>query len=1247
MRLVIDMQGAQAENRFRGIGRYTMAFAQAVVRNRGEHEVILALNGLFPDTIEPIRAAFDGLLPQENIRVWHASPVTYLTPENAPRCQAGELIREAFIASLQPDAVLVSSLFEGMADDAVTSIKSFFGKGITAVILYDLIPYIHRRPYLENPTVEAWYLEKIKHFRRSDLCLAISESSRQEGIKHLDLSAEYCVNISSDADGQFERLSISAETEHSLRERYGLTRNYVMYTGGIDHRKNIERLISAYAKLSPELRRNHQLAIVCSIQEDSRQKLTTLAEHEGLSVNELVLTGFVPEDDLIALYNLCAVFVFPSWHEGFGLPVLEAMRCGAPVIASNVSSLPEVVGLKKGLFDPYSETAISKAIERVIVDDHFRARLITHGKAQAKKFSWNESAKRAVHAMEKAVDELKASHSTSHFSQNNRPKLAYVSPLPPERSGISDYSAELLPVLAKHYDIEVIVSQDNVSDTWIQKNCPIRSVQWFLDNSDTFDRVLYHFGNSHFHQHMFGMLQKIPGVVVLHDFYLSGVLHYMDATGYASGCFSKSLYQSHGYKALLDRSDASDIADVIWKYPCSRDVLEDSIGVILHSDNSVRLASHWYGSEFHHVAVIPHMRVSATLDESSSVRAVLGMPEDEFVVCSFGLLGPTKLNHRLLSAWLASGLAKSGTCRLIFVGENHNSEYGADLLSVIKKHPYGRSVTITGWVDLKRFRDYLSAADVGVQLRTLSRGETSGTVLDCMNYGLATIANANGSMADLEEEAVWKLPDEFDDEQLIEALETLWRDQDRRKAIGDKAKAIIIERHDPTRCAALYKNAIEDFYEKNRPVLTDVLPAIAAISITDEDIPALAQSMAFTFPKPARVKQLLVDISELVQFDAKTGIQRVVRNVLREWLSNPPEGWRVEPVYAAVDQPYRYARQFTAQFLGAITDGVIDEPIDYAPGDIFFVLDLQPQVQVTHADFYQELRRHGVVVKFMVYDLLCMLQPLHFVAGAAEGFSGWLTVVGESDGAVCISKSVADELEQWMKGKSWRRQRTFANDWFHLGAGMREHTAVSGSLSTDEQSTVKRIRSKPSFLMVGTLEPRKGHAQVLDAFEQFWREGLSVNLVIVGKQGWLVEELVARLRSHLERGKHLFWLEGISDEYLEAVYAASSCLIAASYGEGFGLPLIEAAQHKLPIIARDIPVFREVAEQYAFYFDNSKDPQVIAKAVAKWFKLNASGQVPQSAKIPWVTWAQSAKQLMDIVVGNNQVNQIQLDEELK
>ena len=1228
MRIVIDMQAAQAENRNRGIGRYSLSLALAMVRNRGEHEVLIALNGLFPDTIEPIRAAFDGLLPQENIRVWSAvSPVASIDTANDWRRQSAELVQEAFLASLRPDVVHVSSLFEGLVDDAVTSVGALSQTIPTAVTLYDLIPYIHRKPYLENPAVEAWYLGKIEHLRRADLWLAISESSRREGIDHLGLADDRSVNISTDADAHFQPLKISAESEQEMRQKYGLSRPFVMYTGGIDHRKNIDGLIRAFSRLPASLRKAHQLAIVCSAQPESRHMLEQLAAQQGLSKDELVLTGFVPEDDLVALYNLCALFVFPSWHEGFGLPALEAMRCGVPVIGANTSSLPEVIGLDEALFDPHSDEAMAWAIERALSDATFRAELIRHGKTQSAKFSWDESARRAIAAMERLLAARQALPEINNIG-GRRPRLAYVSPLPPERSGIADYSAELLPELARFYEIDVIVAQDAISDPWIKANCPVRSAQWFIEHVDRYERVLYHFGNSAFHAHMFELLEAIPGVVVLHDFYLSGIVAHRDVYGFTPGGWSRELYSSHGYAALRDRFHAEDTADVVWKYPCSLSVIQDSLGVIAHSPNSLRLAEKWYGGESTDWAVIPLMRDSRISADKELARKALGFGNGDFLVCAFGILGPHKLNERLLHAWLQSRLVRDKICHLVFVGENHPGNYGQDLLATIRSSVARKNIRITGWTEQEVFRQYLAAADVGVQLRTLSRGETSAAVLDCMNYGMATIVNANGSMADLEDEAVWKLPDEFTDEQLIEALETLSQDKTRRHEMGECAKNLILRDHKPRTCAEQYGEAIERFYRlaaSGLPALPRVIADIHGPA-DDADLIRLADAMARSFPQRNRQRQLLVDISELVQRDARSGIQRVVRSILSEWLNNPPSGYRVEPVYATVDRGYRYARRFTLGFLGCPDDTLQDEPIEYAPGDVFFGLDLQPQVVPAQRVFYQTLRRQGVQVKFAVYDLLCVLMPQYFPPGSAKGFTRWLDVVAESDGALCISKAVADELAVWVEANGPPRERPFMIDWFHLGADVESSEPTKG-FPLDADAVLDHLHSRKSFLMVGTLEPRKGHEQVLEAFERPWRSGVDVNLVVVGKQGWLVDALVDRLRAHSELNRRLFWLEGISDEYLEKVYAASTCLIAASYGEGFGLPLIEAAQHKLPVIARDVPVFREVAGEHAFYFTGTQSGE-ISSAIQHWQALHAADQHPKSDAMPWLTWAQSAKSLL-------------------
>lgn len=874
MRIVVDLQGGQSCSRNRGIGRYSLSFAEALIRNRGEHEVILALNGLFADTIEPIRAYFAGILPQENIRVWHGpGSVRYPAPDSNWRRKAAELIREAFLASLHPNIMLVTSFFEGFMDDAVTSI-GLLGQTIpTAVTLHDLIPLIHRNPYLDNPVVESWYENKIDQLGRADLLLAVSESSRQEAIKHLGFPLDRVINTSEAAAPQFHCIDISKATERLVRKRYGLSQPFVMYTGGIDPRKNIEGLIRAFALLPTSLRKEHQLAIVCSVQPESRSLLEALAKEQGLAENQVILTDFVPDEDLVALYHLCKTFVFPSWHEGFGLPALEAMSCGAPVIAANNSSLPEVMGREDALFDPYDDQAIADKLTHVLKDSAYRAELIHHGLEQAKKFSWDESAKCAIAAFE----------------------------------------------------------------------------------------------------------------------------------------------------------------------------------------------------QFH-------------------------------------------------------------------------------------------------------------------------------------------------------------------------ALKTLWKDKNKRHTLGEHAREFILRRHAPRTCGDQYDRAIERYYEqvqllRPKDCLVKAIAKIEGGPADEGEWLALAKDIAQNYPASTE-KQLLIDISELVERDVESGIQRVVRSVLSEILANPPQGFRVEPVYTGQNRKgYRYARQFTLRFLGCPEEALEDEPIEAFNGDIFLGLDLAPNKVAQQTDFFSNLRSMGIRAYFLIHDLLPILMPDAFEEDVVQQFMKWLKTVTESDGMVCVSQAVANELIQLLTLFNPKRLRPFSIGWSHNGVNF-AGSMSSQRLPADSDPILSIFSRRPTFLTVGTIEPRKAHLQTLAAFELLWDQGVDVNLVIVGKQGWKVETLINKLRNHPERYRRLFWLPGISDEYLEKVYAASTCLIAASEGEGFGLPLIEAAQHQLPIIARDIPVFREVAGNHAFYFSGTTAHD-LADGVQAWLALYNTGQAPRSDNMPRLTWKQSTQNLLEVILGGN------------
>jgi glycosyltransferase involved in cell wall biosynthesis len=827
-----------------------MAFVKALIRNRNEHEIILALNGMLSDSVQQIRDEFSGLLPEENIKIWFAQESVFCSKAaNKERRDIAELIREAFLASLEPDIIHVCSLFEGYVDDAVTSVGRLDTVTPVSVTLYDLIPLVNKGDYLEhNKLFRRYYENKVAHLEHASLCMAISDFAKCEALEYLNLHSGHVINMSSAVDDIFKPSAINSEDERELREKFELDRPFVLYVGGADVRKNLPRLIQAFAELPLRFRINLQLVIAGRLLPEEQELLIQSAQNAGLLAEDLVLTGLVSDDELVKLYNLCELFVFPSWHEGFGLPALEAMACGAPVIAANASSIPEIVGRDDALFDPFSVPTITQKMIEVLDNQAFREKLRGNGLRQAKRFSWEKTAKTAIHAFERLCVASKA----------------------------------------------------------------------------------------------------------------------------------------------------------------------------------IRLPT----------------------------------------------LGTDGAKQRLLST-------------------------------------LGSSISLS--------------------------------------------------------------------------------------------------------------------------------------QINDNDLAKVSLAISQSFPKPRR-PQLFVDVSVLIKVDSGTGIQRVVRSILRGLLSNPPGKYEVRAVYEKCGYGYYlYANQFQQRLRGDAVEDVRDSIVEPQYGDIFLGLDLEQSVVCRSRGFYQKIRNVGGKVFFVVYDLLPIQVPQFFPEHLDEKHARWLDVVIENDGAVCISKAVADELRMWMKGRRDSGRVPFQVRWFHLGSDLAASMPSKGLPSSAEE-TLNNIASHPSFLMVGTLEPRKGHGQALAAMENLWDRGWDIGLVIVGKFGWGVKELARKIENHSQHGNRLLWIKNASDEYLEAIYNTAACCLMASEGEGFGLPLIEASKFGMPILARDIPVFREVVGESAFYFSgNSKDN--LASAMLRMIQAINDDNAPKTSTIERLTWQESTEQLVDAILPQNR--EVVIDYELQ
>lgn len=407
MRIGIDLQAAQSKSRTRGIGRYVKSLAHAMAAHHGVHDLYFILNFSFPQGAAEICDIFCDQGWRDRIRMFRNPWPTYTANEaNDWRLRISELLYEKFVHDLELDAFIVGSLFEGFDDNAITSTHHRRSRPVMGTILYDLIPCSHPSKYLSTFQHRRWYARKLAQLEESDLIFSISEASTQEAIERLRLDESKISNIGAAASDQFRYLIGQSRSPRAMRKTLGLLgvhKPYIMYVSAFDDHKNFDGLIRAFAILERSLRDQHQLLLVCNAPEQIRKELLGLARLCGLSDKDITIAGYVSDDDLVTLYKHCRLFAFPSRQEGFGLPLVEAMLCGAPVIGANTSSIPGVIDFEDALFDPERPSEIARCIERYLIDGTERDALLEHSHTRGAMFSWSGISRTVIDALEREV----------------------------------------------------------------------------------------------------------------------------------------------------------------------------------------------------------------------------------------------------------------------------------------------------------------------------------------------------------------------------------------------------------------------------------------------------------------------------------------------------------------------------------------------------------------------------------------------------------------------------------------------------------------------------------------------------------------------------------------------------------------------------------------------------------------------------------------------------------------------------
>ncbi|MDR1922651.1 MAG: glycosyltransferase [Candidatus Adiutrix sp.] len=373
-------------------------------------------------------------------------------------------------------------------------------------------------------------------------------------------------------------------------------------------------------------------------------------------------------------------------------------------------------------------------------------------------------------------------------------------------------------------------------------------------------------------------------------------------------------------------------------------------------------------------------------------------------------------------------------------------------------------------------------------------------------------------------------------------------------------------------------------------------------------------------PRPMRKARLYIDMSNAVDNPDPTGIPRVLKNVASAGLAMTGAPFEVQPVCLRKGTLYPADAWLAGRGLPPP-----DQPVDFLPGDILLMADAVWGSYDLFGPVLDSARLSGVKIATVIYDLIPLNGRRYLPEGLSTAFEAWIRrAAADSDALMCISRAVQGDVRAWLAANMPEKADMEVGCW-HLGADFSGpvEAAVSPELTA-------RLGARRFFLMVGTIEPRKNHALALAAMKLLWAGGSEVGLCVVGMPGWMVDDVMTELRGLGD--ERLIYLDKAGDGDLRWLYEHAVALLFVSAMEGFGLPLIEAAYYKLPIICSDIPVFREIAGDRAFYV-RAEQADELAADIRKWLEAEKDGQVPESDGLPFLSWKESAARLFEALSG--------------
>ncbi|MDE5860679.1 MAG: glycosyltransferase family 4 protein, partial [Ruminococcus sp.] len=400
----------------------------------------------------------------------------------------------------------------------------FTGVKVIATV-YDIIPYVMKEKYLSDKNTYDWYMKCVDNLRWADRLFVISDSVKNDLVNYLQFSPENIHIIWGAVDDRYRIINIDNSEKSLMLDKFGITKPFIMCTGGEDSRKNLDGLIRAYSLLPDNIRNSYQLVVVCKLSENGLKNLKSVAVSHNVG-NDVIFTGFVSDEELLKFYNLATLMAFPSKYEGFGLPIVEAWACGTPVLTADNSSLREIAGDSAMLINADIDQSIADGMKKMLSNKTILFEYTAKGMKRVELYRWDKINDNII----SLINDININKVNLSKDENKKTKIAFFTPLPPLESGISDYSYDIINALSRYFDIDVFVEETYNADCNFPENVSLYSHRSYPIRYQNYKDTVFQMGNSEYHFYMYQYIRKYHGTVVLHDYNLHGAFYHYAVT---------------------------------------------------------------------------------------------------------------------------------------------------------------------------------------------------------------------------------------------------------------------------------------------------------------------------------------------------------------------------------------------------------------------------------------------------------------------------------------------------------------------------------------------------------------------------------------------------------------------------------------------------------------------------------------------------------------------------------------------